>query len=166
VRRFERLQFDSNLVGERRFAFRGQETWRGCRWESWADNRAQLAGLPTLQPRIGPAGVADFFVIAGQLEFHDFQILDTVGGERQVVAEVTIAYTTLTGAEGDRVAVRWTGRGTHTGEPLMGVPASGAPVTARGVYLFRIVDGKIVEVWGNWDNLNVVQQLGGLPTPS
>ena len=69
-------------------------------------------------------------------------------------------------AEGDRVVVRWTGNGTHTGAPLMGVPAMGAPVTAQGVYVFRIVDGKIAEVWDNWDNLNVVQQLGGLPTRS
>jgi len=69
-----------------------------CRWEFWTDNRAQLAGVPTLQPRIGPAGVAEFFVTASQLEFHDFQILDVVGGDRQVVAEVTIAYTTSTGS--------------------------------------------------------------------
>jgi steroid delta-isomerase-like uncharacterized protein len=69
-------------------------------------------------------------------------------------------------AERDRVVVRGTGRGTHTGASLRCVPVSGAPVTARGVYVFRIVDGKIVEVWDNWDNLKVVQQLGGSPTPS
>lgn len=30
----------------------------GCRWESWENNRAQREGVPTLQPRTGPAGVA------------------------------------------------------------------------------------------------------------
>ena len=69
-----------------------------CRWEFWTDNRAQLAGVPTLQPRMGPAGVAEFFVTASQLEFHDFQILDVVGGERQVVAEVTLDYTRRRGS--------------------------------------------------------------------
>ena len=31
-----------------------------CQWEVWADNRAQIAGLPTLQPRLGPPGVGSF----------------------------------------------------------------------------------------------------------
>ena len=68
-----------------------------CRWESWADNRAQRAGVPTLQPRTGPNGVADFFVIVGQLEMQDFQILDMAASERQVAVEVVIEYATPTG---------------------------------------------------------------------
>jgi len=39
-------------------------------------------------------------------------------------------------------------------------PLPDAQVSVRGVYVFRIVDGRIVEVWDNLDNLNVVQQLG------
>lgn len=63
---------------------------------------------------------------------------------------------------GERVAVRWTGGGTHTGEPLMGLPASGRRMVAHGVYALRFApDGKIAEVWNHRDNLNVVQQLGG-----
>jgi ketosteroid isomerase-like protein len=68
-----------------------------CQWEAWADNRAQRAGLPTLQPRLGPAGVAEFFAAVGGLEMHDFQVLDMLGNERQVVAEVVIEYTTPAG---------------------------------------------------------------------
>ena len=68
-----------------------------CRWEAWADNRAQRAGVPTLQPRVGPAGVAEFFVEVAQLQMHDFQLLDALGSERQVVADVEIEYTTPTG---------------------------------------------------------------------
>ena len=66
----------------------------------------------------------------------------------------------------DTISVRWTGHGTHTGAALMGVPPSGKPVTANGVYVFHIADKKIVEVWDYWDNLNVLQQLGGLPAPA
>jgi ketosteroid isomerase-like protein len=69
-----------------------------CRWEAWSNNTAQLAGVSTLQPRIGPAGVADFFGVVGDLTFHDFQVLDMVAGERQVAAEVAIDCTTPTGA--------------------------------------------------------------------
>jgi ketosteroid isomerase-like protein len=68
-----------------------------CRWESWANNHAQRQGVPTLRPRTGPAGVADFFAVVAELRMHDFQVLDTVAGERQVVAEVVIEYSTPTG---------------------------------------------------------------------
>jgi predicted ester cyclase len=47
-------------------------------------------------------------------------------------------------AEGDRVAERWTGRGTHQGE-LQGNPPTGKRVEAPGSVFYRIVDGKIVE---------------------
>ena len=61
------------------------------------------------------------------------------------------------------LAVRWVGGGTHTGEPLVGIPAAGRAVRAHGVYILRFAsDGTIAEVWNHWDNLNVVQQLGGL----
>jgi steroid delta-isomerase-like uncharacterized protein len=62
-------------------------------------------------------------------------------------------------ADGDKVVVRWSGSGTHTGGDLMGIPANDRPVVAHGVYVLRFADGKIAEVWNNWDNLNVVQQL-------
>jgi steroid delta-isomerase-like uncharacterized protein len=253
-----------------------------CRWEFWADNRGQRAGLPTMQQRVGPAGVSEFFVAVKQLEMHDFQLLDTLSNDHQVVAEVEIEYTTPAGqrmrdqelhlwtldeqqrvmrmrhyvdtakhiaafgaqqpgamtveenkklarrfvlehnqadyratfgdvlagdcvlheylpgvpesmdrqayehfiamfraalpdihnsvdevvVQADAASVRWTGRGTHTGDALMGVPASGNQITAHGVYVLRIVGGKIVEAWDYWDNLNVLQQLGGLPTPT
>ena len=68
-------------------------------------------------------------------------------------------------AEGDRVAVRWTGSGTHTGE-IMGVPPSGVRVSATGIFVFHIKDGKIVEYWENWDTLGFLQQIGAIPAPA
>src|SRR5207244_10478253 len=65
-----------------------------CRWEAWADNRAQQHGVPWLQSRIGPAGVADFFGALAQLELHDFRVLDIVAGERQVAVEFVIDFST------------------------------------------------------------------------
>lgn len=41
----------------------------------------------------------------------------------------------------------------------MGLPANGVKVTAHGVYILHFRDGKIAEMWNNWDNLNVQQQL-------
>ncbi|MDP7559258.1 MAG: ester cyclase [Planctomycetota bacterium] len=57
-------------------------------------------------------------------------------------------------AEGDKVVVRWTVTGTHRGE-MLGIPPTGKQVTLTGVDIFRIVDGKLVELWVNSD------QLGG-----
>jgi len=62
-------------------------------------------------------------------------------------------------SEGDKVATRWTGSGTHKGE-LMGIPPTGIQVTWTGISIGRTADDKAVEAWINWDNLGLLQQLG------
>jgi steroid delta-isomerase-like uncharacterized protein len=74
-------------------------------------------------------------------------------------AEVTIEDQV---AEGDTVATRWTGRGTHQGE-LMGVPPSGNRVEVMGVTISRIEGGKIVEEWDIYDALGMMQAIGAVP---
>jgi steroid delta-isomerase-like uncharacterized protein len=64
-------------------------------------------------------------------------------------------------AEADKVAVRITMSGTHTGS-FMGIPATGKHVSFTGMYIARIVDGKIVEHWGEEDGVSLLQQLGVL----
>ena len=49
-------------------------------------------------------------------------------------------------ADGDRVAARWTLRGTQRGE-LLGIPPTGQPTTVEGVGWLRFADGKIAETW-------------------
>jgi steroid delta-isomerase-like uncharacterized protein len=65
-------------------------------------------------------------------------------------------------AEGDRVVTRWTNRGTHQGE-LMGIPPTGKQVSADGITIHRIADGKIAEGWWNWDTMGLMRQLGAIP---
>jgi steroid delta-isomerase-like uncharacterized protein len=67
-------------------------------------------------------------------------------------------------AEGDRVTLRWRLRGTHTGE-YMGARPTGKQVTATGINIFRIADGKIQEIWVESDDLGELQQLGVIPAP-
>ena len=62
-------------------------------------------------------------------------------------------------AEGDRVAERWTGRGTHQGE-LYGIPPTGWRVAVPGVVFYRISGDKIVEFRGLFDTMSMMQQLG------
>ncbi len=49
-------------------------------------------------------------------------------------------------AEGDRVALRWSARGTHLGEWL-GIPPTGNHFTMSGITIYRIAEGKAVEGW-------------------
>ena len=65
-------------------------------------------------------------------------------------------------AEGDKVVTRWTAVGTQDGD-LAGLPASGRRATVTGITIDRIEGGKIVESWGNWDTLGMMQQLGAVP---
>ena len=51
---------------------------------------------------------------------------------------------------GDKVTVRYTSRGTHTGE-LFGVAPTKRPLTTSGIEIYRIESGRIVECWGQYD---------------
>ena len=66
-------------------------------------------------------------------------------------------------AEGDKVVMRWTARGTHQGE-LMGVPPSGNRVEVTGINIERLEGGKFVESWSNYDFLGLMQQIGAVPS--
>ena len=65
-------------------------------------------------------------------------------------------------AEGDLVATRWVGTGTHSGT-LMGVPPTGKRVTVSGIDICRIADGRIIEYWQELDTLSMLQQVGAIP---
>ena len=72
-------------------------------------------------------------------------------------------------AEGDKVVVRWTVRGTHQGNIELGsmgitVPPTGKQISFVGMDIFHFRGGKIVEAWRNWDRLGLFQQLGVVPT--
>jgi len=67
-------------------------------------------------------------------------------------------------AEGDKVAYRWTYRGTHQGE-LLGIAPTGKEVTITGITIDRISGDKIEEEWNNFDQLGMLQQLGVAPAP-
>ncbi len=66
--------------------------------------------------------------------------------------------------EGDLVASRVVGTGTHQGD-FLGTPASGKHATWASFGFFRVADGKIVEHWGQPDLMGLMQQIGALPAP-
>ncbi len=57
------------------------------------------------------------------------------------------------------VAVRWSAEGTHRG-PYLGADPDGKRVRFKGIEILRIRDGLIVERWGEWDGIDLLEQLG------
>ncbi len=66
-------------------------------------------------------------------------------------------------SDGDIVVSRWTAEGSHQAD-LGELRATGKSARVTGIDINRIVDGKITEHWGNWDQLSLMQQLGAIPT--
>ena len=64
-------------------------------------------------------------------------------------------------AEGDKVWVCHTFRGTHKGT-FRGIPPTGKQVENKGVRGYRLADGKIVEHWGLGDDLTLMRQIGAI----
>lgn len=64
--------------------------------------------------------------------------------------------------EGDKVVERFTSGGTHKGE-FFGIPPTGVSGSITGINIFRVANGKIVEHWGNSDDLGLMQKLGVIP---
>ena len=65
-------------------------------------------------------------------------------------------------AEGDKVAGRFTNRGTHKGE-FMGIAPTGKQVRFTAIGISLIAEGKFVETWIDYDALGLMQQLGAVP---
>jgi steroid delta-isomerase-like uncharacterized protein len=68
-------------------------------------------------------------------------------------------------AQGEHVTLIGTYRGTHKGA-FQGMPATGRAVAAPYLALGRVVDGRVVEVWAQFDSAGLLAQLGALPDPT
>ena len=64
--------------------------------------------------------------------------------------------------EDDRVAARFTMRGTHQGE-FFGVPATGKPITVQAMNFYRLAGNQIIEEFGQPDMLGLLKQIGAVP---
>ncbi|MHA7685694.1 ester cyclase [Cupriavidus sp. PET2-C1] len=66
-------------------------------------------------------------------------------------------------AEGEKVAARFTMRGTHQGT-FFGVPPTGKKIEVQATNFYRLSGGKFVEERGQPDLLSLLQQIGAVPT--
>ena len=67
-------------------------------------------------------------------------------------------------AEGDKVACRFTARGTHRGV-FMGVAPTGRPVQYEAMNIYTFRDGKLTDEFALPNLLSALIQIGGLPAP-
>ena len=67
-------------------------------------------------------------------------------------------------AEGDKVAVCFTAKGTHDGA-FRGIPATGKRYEVSSMTVWRFVDGKIAEEWVFLNELDLYRQLGLFQEP-
>jgi steroid delta-isomerase-like uncharacterized protein len=123
--------------------------------ELWQQQKPELADKwftpdltfqTTIQPEPfrGPDGFREFYrQISGGFPDYDIQIDEVV-------------------AEGDKVVLRFTFRGTNTGD-YFGIPSTDKPVTMRFIEIFTVRDGQIASIWHVANVLDVMQQLGFLP---
>ncbi|HEY5704034.1 MAG TPA: ester cyclase [Terrimicrobiaceae bacterium] len=65
--------------------------------------------------------------------------------------------------EEDKVAARFTMRGTHQGE-FFGVPPTGKTIEVQAMNFYRLSDGQLIEERGQPDLLGLLQQIGAAPT--
>ena len=66
--------------------------------------------------------------------------------------------------DGDRMAVRFTQRGTHDGV-FMAIPPTGASFSMAGQTVLHFRDGRVIERWSTADLLSLLVQLGAVPAP-
>ncbi len=64
-------------------------------------------------------------------------------------------------AEGDKVWVRISYKGTHKGE-FLGLPPTGKRITAEAVDIYRIANLKLAEYWNVTDRLDMWKQIGAI----
>jgi predicted ester cyclase len=64
-------------------------------------------------------------------------------------------------AEGDLVTFLWTAEGTNTGAGN-GLHASGLHAKVRGITIWRVANGRLVEEWSQFDEERVLRATGAM----
>ncbi len=90
-------------------------------------------------------------------------IKTVIGGLRQAMPDVHFTMLDVV-AEGDKVVLKWSMKGTHQGE-ILGAPGTGKQLTHAGATVYRVANDKVVEIEPFADNLSLMQQLGLIPAP-
>lgn len=95
------------------------------------------------------------------------------GGREGAKAIVTMLHTAFPdvrvtieemSTDGEKLWARVTFAGTHTGD-LQGIAPTGKRIRVEAIDLCRFAGGKLVEHWGVFDRLGMLEQVGAIPHP-
>jgi len=67
-------------------------------------------------------------------------------------------------AERNEVVIHWIAGGTHKAQ-FLGMQPTNRKANVSGTSIYRLHNGKIVEMWSDWNVLTLMQQLGLTVTP-
>lgn len=124
--------------------------------EAWNEGR-----LDAIDEVIAPD--ARHHGLNGALQVGTAPVKELITTVRRAFPDLHIAIEDLI-SEGDRVVARNTVSGTHLG-PFMGLPPTGKRFVVTHIHIFRYANGQMVEQWALLDDLNMLRQLGALPSP-
>jgi steroid delta-isomerase-like uncharacterized protein len=62
-------------------------------------------------------------------------------------------------ASGDTVATRWVVTGSMQ-QDFIGITASGQKIRVEGMNFYRLKDGRVTDIWTQFDGVALMQQLG------
>ena len=111
-------------------------------------------------------------ILAPNFSYHSptYGDLDREGYKKAAASILTsypdyhVSIDDLMAAEGDKVAVRLTDRGTDKGgSPALGTPPTGKQIAVPGIGIVAIEGRRIAEIWIINDSLGAMQQLGLIP---
>lgn len=144
------------------------------RWKACGTHQEEFLGVPPTGVQMTVTGIefdrfADGKIDEAWVSYHlsTDSLLDPER-VKQVLTMMHFAFPDLRVAqvdsvtEGDKVAFRWIMSGTQEGE-LMGFSPTGQLVTVMGIDIVRIREGEILDYWGEFDVMGMLQQLGITP---
>lgn len=110
------------------------------------------------------AGLVDEVMAPDVVDHQPVGAADGVEGVKRDIATYHAAFPDLTLTcedyvlGEDRVAVRWSATGTHEGNGL-GMPPTHRRVQLHGIDILRVENGRVAERWGQFNGLEMMQQL-------
>jgi steroid delta-isomerase-like uncharacterized protein len=118
------------------------------------------------------------YEVCDDIVAEDFLELDPLPGQREgreglkeIIATLRSAFPDIhwvtheTISSGEKVVTRFTWTGTHRGD-FLGIPATGRPVTVKGIVIDRVVNSRMTDSRILMDTFGMMTQLGVIPPPA
>ena len=87
----------------------------------------------------------------------NLECVNVLKGTEQIFPDMQVEILDLI-EEHERIAVRARYTGTHSAE-FCGVPATGKKIRFEALEIFRMENSKIVESWGYWPDMQILELL-------